>query len=734
MDLNGNTLDMTSKVLVVNNGKTLTIKDSSEEKTGKIVGTGTYVIQVASGGTLVIDDGIIQQNGTAYYALANLGNVVMNGGKILHTSYDVINKGTFELNGGIVESPITPLANTGKLIINGGLIHSTGEDANAVQTAAENASVEMNGGKIQVDGKGSCVSLGKQNTSFIMNDGLLEATYKNENSGGAGVMLFKDTEATINGGTINSGSFAVGTNGSVESENNTSIRAKVTINGGNINSKSTAVYIPQIDGVNLITGGTITGEASAVEIRAGELTITGGTLSGNLEDFQFSENTNGSSTIGSAVSVIQHNTKQPISVIITGGTFNGNVPFSEANTIGNNAEDVAKIAYDISGGVFNSTGDKTVDVENYDQGKFISGGKYTHWVTEYVQDRYGEKPEDNMIAVYKWRNVTLNKSKGDNATITRKKTISDDGVTIETEDDVTSETSVRALYNDEIVVNEGDSETRVIIGLNAKDAHDNVVASNDAKVNIPDDDVNVFIKYLKLDAEEIDPTKSVDETDMGIESSEETKREMLKSLKQDNELFNKALNTENPILELVVNPIELTEEDKSKVLGKITEGSEILGQFEIFVVLKDKAGNELGRIYDLTDDIDILLQVPDEIAVSNRRKGAEYDVVRNDSALDLIDSKVENNGYSVAFKTSKLSKYVLAYNLDSETIAPDDTLPNTGEDINEGKEKHKSIFDNPTTGDSVAIFIGIFVIAYIAYNKIRKRRVSKLYNRYHGRK
>ena len=335
-----------------------------------------------------------------------------------------------------------------------------------------------------------------------------------------------------------------------------------------------------------------------------------------------------------------------------------------------------------------------------------------------------------MIAVYKWRNVTLNKSEGDNATITRKKTISDDGITIETEDDVTSETSVRALYNDEIVVNEGDSETRVIIGLNAKDAHDNVVASNDAKVNIPDDDVNVFIKYLKLDAEEIDPTKSVDKTDMGIESSEETKKEMLKSLKQDNELFNKALNTEDPVLELVVEPIELTEEDKTKVLEKIKDGSEILGQFEIYVVLKDKDGTELGRIYNLADDIDILLQIPDDTAISNRRKGAEYNVVRNDSALDLIDSKVENNGYSVAFKTSKLSKYVLAYNLDTETIAPDNTLPNTGENITDVKEK-KASSGNPLTGDNYVVIIIGFMIAFVALGKVRNKKYSKIRERYH---
>ena len=736
LDLNNKALNMGNYTLVPYNGE-LTVRDNTDEGNGTIKGSGQVTVQLGTStvaGTLILESGHIE--GTGVYTINNLANstLTINGGFVENTndSYGINNQNQMTVNGGLIRGDYTGFVNGKNATINGGTI--IGDSDSAIITNTDSTLI-INGGLIKTNGYGDGVTLSRPGSSVIMNGGKIEALYeRNDKRGGSGITAFKDTEVTINDGEIVSFSFCLAGNGS-DSGNNAGQNAKFTINGGTFTSTGcNAMYIPQVNGVTTISGGTFKGADSAIEIRAGSLTITGGTFEGNKDEYIVDPNNNGTNTIGSAISVIQHTTKQPILVTITGGTFNAKVPFSEVNTLGNPAEDVAKIAYDISGGVFNSTGDKTVDVENYDQGKFISGGKYTHWVTDYVQDPYGEKPEDNMIAVYKWRNVTLNKSEGDNATITRKKTISDDGVTIETEDDVTSETSVRALYNDEIVVNEGDSETRVIIGLNAKDAHDNVVASNDAKVNIPDDDVNVFIKYLKLDAEEIDPTKSVDETDMGIESSEETKKEMLKSLKQDNELFNKALNTEDPVLELVVNPIELTEEDKSKVLEKIKDGSEILGQFEIYVVLKDKDGNELGRIYDLTDDIDILLQVPDEIAVSNRRKGAEYNVVRNDSALDLIDSKVENNGNSVAFKTSKLSKYVLAYNLDSETIAPDDALPNTGEDINEGKEKHKSIFDNPTTGDSVAIFIGIFVIAYIAYNKTRKRRVSKLYNRYHGRK
>ena len=65
------------------------------------------------------------------------------------------------------------------------------------------------------------------------------------------------------------------------------------------------------------------------------------------------------------------------------------MPFSEFNALENPAEDIAKINYDITGGTFISTGDKTVSVEDFANGPFVSGGEYSHKVDEeYIVEGY----------------------------------------------------------------------------------------------------------------------------------------------------------------------------------------------------------------------------------------------------------------------------------------------------------------------------------------------------------
>lgn len=56
--------------------------------------------------------------------------------------------------------------------------------------------------------------------------------------------------------------------------------------------------------------------------------------------------------------------------------------------------------FTINGGTFNSTGSETVSDENYNSG-FISGGIYTHNVTDYIEDEYREKDRFNKVEVLK---------------------------------------------------------------------------------------------------------------------------------------------------------------------------------------------------------------------------------------------------------------------------------------------------------------------------------------------
>lgn len=137
------------------------------------------------------------------------------------------------------------------------------------------------------------------------------------------------------------------TSGSSEGTN-----AKITINGGEIKAnRGPAIYAPQPNGDTTINGGVLTGE-SGIEIRAGKLTITGGTLNATAEEYKVISNTSGTTTTGAAVAIAQHTTVLPIDVNITGGRFNGVVPFSLQNPEDNPEEATQKVKVSIIGGKF----------------------------------------------------------------------------------------------------------------------------------------------------------------------------------------------------------------------------------------------------------------------------------------------------------------------------------------------------------------------------------------------
>lgn len=495
VDLNGYILNCGDYTLVAYSE--LTIKDTSSGQNGKVSSSSSFVIQIGSSsktGKLTLNSGRIEGNVSYGVRVVN-GELVINGGSIISNSYPIY------ADNGV------------KVTMNGGYVYA---DAAVGIQVKQNSEFVMNGGKIETMKYGPAVNLNGAGSSMTMNGGIIECLYDDGTGkkGGAGILAFKDSNVTINGGQIKSWGFALAGNGTNDGSANDGSNVKFTINGGSLTSTgATAVYAPQTNGETIITGGTITGEGgSGVEVRAGSLIVSGGTINGNKNEYQTFPNGNGSSTIGAAVSVVQHNTKQPIHVEITGGTFNANVPFSECNSMGNSQEDVEKISYNISGGVFNAEGDKTIDVADY-QEKFISGGKYTHEVTNYVQDICGEKPEDNMNAVYKWKTITVNQSPYGYTTITRKKTVSDDGSTIVTEDDQTSSTMVRALYNDEVYITILPNSGYVPSGSNAVTTNGGAIIITDNFFESPDEDTEITIDFVMDENYEAEQSKDYSSDD-----------------------------------------------------------------------------------------------------------------------------------------------------------------------------------------------------------------------------
>ena len=179
------------------------------------------------------------------------------------------------------------------------------------------------------------------------------------------------TNLTINdGASITSNAFAVSGNGGGTQHN-----TNIVVNGGTLESEiGCAIYHPQY-GKLTVNGGTIQG-VSGIEMRSGEIEVTGGTIIGGHGELNVIQNGGGSTTDNAALAVMQHSTKLPIAVEIKGGKFEGTAAFVQNNPMGNDDDAIDKITLSIEGGSFD--GQVIADNFNGEGEGFISGGTFSN--------------------------------------------------------------------------------------------------------------------------------------------------------------------------------------------------------------------------------------------------------------------------------------------------------------------------------------------------------------------
>ena len=189
----------------------------------------------------------------------------------------------------------------------------------------------------------------------------------------------------MSGGEIIAKWFGISGNGNT-GEGGTNI----TMSGGKISSEETGIYHPQ-NGKLTISGGEISGGWSAVEVRSGETVITGGTLTSTSKEYSCNPNSNGNTTKGAAIAIVQHVTKNNISAKLSGGNFEGVKAITEENPQQNDPAPQIQMA--VTGGTYK--GDiYTTDVKN-----FISGGVFSEEVSEeYCAANYA--PDKNSDGSY----------------------------------------------------------------------------------------------------------------------------------------------------------------------------------------------------------------------------------------------------------------------------------------------------------------------------------------------
>ena len=125
---------------------------------------------------------------------------------------------------------------------------------------------------------------------------------------------------------------------------------KFNFEGSTFSSKGVGIYAAgyaewKLDNCN------ITGAETAIEIRAGKMTIDGGNYTSIQNPLEVEPNGNGTTTSGAALGISQHTTNLPIDVIVNGGTFTGAYAIWEKDVQDETAREQIKLT--VNNGTFN---------------------------------------------------------------------------------------------------------------------------------------------------------------------------------------------------------------------------------------------------------------------------------------------------------------------------------------------------------------------------------------------
>lgn len=178
------------------------------------------------------------------------------------------------------------------------------------------------------------------------------------------------------GVTVSGYTYAVSGNGSSTYANSgTVINVKNATLTGTI---AHGVYQPQVGILNVYEGADIQG-ASGIEIRAGKLNVTGGTITGTRSELVISDGAagggGGTSIDGAAIAISQHSSNKPISVNISGDcVLTGCAALYEQDVLDDIATDDIKAT--VSGGTFNSTQKDMPAVYSENMENFVTDGTF----------------------------------------------------------------------------------------------------------------------------------------------------------------------------------------------------------------------------------------------------------------------------------------------------------------------------------------------------------------------
>ena len=278
---------------------------------------------------------------------------------------------------------------------------------------------------------------------------------------------------------------------------------KLLLDGATIDVTGHGIY--QAGGAETnfsLNNSTIKGGDTGVEVRAGKLTVDNCTIEGGQGETTAKANGNGTTTENAGIAIAQHTTKQPISVVVNGGSVSGKSAIYESNPQGNDKSDVAKISLSVKGGTFNG------NVHSDDITKFITGGTFSSEPdASYIADGYeAVKSGENWVVQVPYTpapapttetTTTTNPDGTTTTTVTDKKTgeststtEGDNGTTVVEKTDASGNTTTEVTVPaDTAAAAEGPVEVPAAIEV-AEDQAVSVSAPAGTVVAIPVSDAN----------------------------------------------------------------------------------------------------------------------------------------------------------------------------------------------------------------------------------------------------
>ena len=235
----------------------------------------------------------------------------------------------------------------------------------------KNGTAEMTGAKA-----GAAIWLNKTANLTIDSNATVIANESEENNSSFAIGFYSDCTAAnlVINGKLN-GENGATVNGNITTAGNTVTVGKDAV----IDVSGTGLYLAGVANAT-VNGAKIKGGATAIEIRAGELTVNGGEFESTAEKYECNPNGNGTTTEGAALAIAQHTTKKDIKVTVNDGIFKGIKALNESNPQENDPAPQVTLA--VKDGTFDG------EVSVTDASKFITGGTFSSDPSAYVASGY----------------------------------------------------------------------------------------------------------------------------------------------------------------------------------------------------------------------------------------------------------------------------------------------------------------------------------------------------------